>query len=164
MKTDNLIMLFALGVLLLLSQNNFHASNKSLSIKPKLNLQKIIFLKSSLKEISPQARFLKITLDRELKRDNVTINPNKTCQAFTVQKPISGKTGLWDSILIEDLKTGFIYEVVNLRDPHRPFSDVVWTNNNGLQFDRWASPHHGVRYLVDFKRKKIIRATAFVEK
>jgi hypothetical protein len=107
---------------------------------------------SMLKEIAPEFSAVETTLEKNVKKENAVINKNRTFEAFTV----SGTR-----IFVKNLKTGKIFELKGLPLEWRDFSDLAFSGNQTLLFDRWAQPHYGTHYAVDVVRKKLTEAAPF---
>ena len=92
-------------------------------------------------------------------RDIVT-NQSATAQAYIVKKAwMSDSTR--DHVQIEFFNTGRVFEIEGIPCEHRPISDLVWIGDRYLVFDRWSQPHHGMHYVVDVFKHKLILATPF---
>lgn len=109
-------------------------------------------------QVRPDVEVTEVTLEKGLTRENVARSRDGRYEAFTAYH--SGQsTGF--SIYFVEKATGKAYEVRGLPLPHRPFSDLVWTNNRTLVFDRWSQPHYGIHYAVNVRRRKLVAASAF---
>ncbi|MCA1631624.1 MAG: hypothetical protein LC774_15090 [Acidobacteria bacterium] len=96
----------------------------------------------------------------------LTNTPDGAFEAFTVEQPLrktQAGTSVKDRIFFAQRKTGRVYEILGLPEGHRPFRYLRWDGNRVFIFDRWASPHHGIRYKLDVSRRKLISAKAFIE-
>ena len=117
--------------------------------------------------LSPEStadfRMEEVSLDLGLKRENVTENPSRTFQAFTVCDPTLCSSGdcCQERILAEDIKTNRIYEIQGLPLRWRPFSDLVWITDDILIFDRWSNPDYGIHYAVNVREKRLLLASPF---
>jgi len=80
------------------------------------------------------------------------VNRHRTYDAFTVSVT---------RLFVAGRRTGKVFEVRGLPLEWRPFSDLLWTDNQTLHFDRWSQPHYGIHYSVNVKRKKLISAVPF---
>ena len=107
---------------------------------------------SMLKEIERAVSLVEAAPDKDAQIEGRVKNKNRTFEAF-----IADKT----QIFVRDLKTGKTYEIKGLPLENRYFSDLVWTNNQTLMFDRWAQPHYGTHYAFNVARKKLTAAVPF---
>lgn len=85
-------------------------------------------------------------------RENLVTDSHRRYQAFTAADT---------QLFILDRKSGKAREIRGIPFTWRPFSNVVWTNDRTLMFDRWSSPHYGVHYAVDVARGKLLSALTF---
>jgi hypothetical protein len=116
---------------------------------------------SVLEEASAELTIVEVSPDASLEKENLVVNRRKTYTAYTAYHP--GEQPAY-RIYFEEKRTGKVYEIRGLPLAHRPFSDLVWTDNRTLVFDRWSQPHYGVHYAVDVRKKKLIVAAAFPDK
>jgi hypothetical protein len=126
----------------------------------------VVFLGSVLQRISPRITLLRTRLDPSWAKEQVTSSSDGAFDAFTIEQPTSRTrygVNVRDRIFISLRKTGDVYEILGLPEEHRPYSYLRWEGNHLFVFDRWASPHHGIRYKLDARRKKILSARAFIE-
>ncbi len=130
------------------------------------DLPEVVFTGSAYDEV---ARRLTIRLARppaQIPKQDLATSADGRFDAYTIFQPNPKTAAVYrypDHIFFSDLRTGHAYEIRGLPDPHRPFSYLLFTNARILQFDRWASPHHGIRYRFDVRRRKLISARSFVE-
>jgi hypothetical protein len=96
-----------------------------------------------------------VSLDAGVKKENRIKSRNRRYEAFTVAD---------NRLLVSDRTTGKVFEIRGLPMEWRPFSDLAWVNNQTLIFDRWSQPHYGVHYVIDVKRKELIKAIPFPDK
>lgn len=87
------------------------------------------------------------------------VSPDGAWRAFVVLP--SDEPG--GRVRFEGVHTGQHYEVRGLPLPHRPMSGLVWLDADRLAFDRWSQPHHGVHYVVDVRRLRVVLAAPFPE-
>ncbi len=107
---------------------------------------------SMLKEITPGFSMTETSIEKDAKKENLVFNKSRTLEAFTVAG---------SRIFIKQRKTGKIFELKGLPFEWRDFSDLVWSNNQTLMFDRWVEPHYGNHYAVNAVTKKLLDATPF---
>ena len=69
--------------------------------------------------------------------------------------------GQVEIVCIDDIKSGQTYAVLNLPLPWRPISDLAWSNDRYVQFNRWSQPQYGMHYLIDTSTMKLVNATPF---
>lgn len=62
-----------------------------------------------------------------------------------------------DHVLYEDKIRKKTFLLKNLPMPHRPITSLKFVSPGLLGFNRWSSPHYGLRYLVDCHVDKIER-------
>src|SRR4030095_8107983 len=103
----------------------------------------------------PEFRMAETSLEVGLKKENLITSRNKKYEAFTV----SGTR-----LFVTERATAKIFEIRGLPLGWRPFSDLVWIDNQTLIFDRWSQPHFGVHYAVNVKNRKLLVATPFPDK
>lgn len=103
-------------------------------------------------------KIAQISVDPDLKRENIVINQDKTFQAFSTCDEAACR------IFFEELSTGQVYEIQGLPLSYRPFSDLVWISSDILVFDRWSQPHYGIHYAVDVNKKKLLLASPFPDR
>jgi len=109
-------------------------------------------MESMLKEIEPDFSISETTLEKDNQVENAVTNKNGTYEAFTV----SGTR-----IFVKELKSGKIFEIKGLPFEWRDFTDLVWSDNQTLMFDRWPQPNVGNHYAVNFVKRKLIDAAPF---
>lgn len=93
-------------------------------------------------------------------RNKITVNAEQTYQAFTICRPLSDGQGCQEQIFIEDLITGKFYQIQGIPLSWRPFTNLTWTRETYLEFDRWSNPHYGFHYVVDMSQKKLVNISA----
>ena len=86
-------------------------------------------------------------------------NPDKIRQAFVLCVPSKSKDvpSCVHRVFITDLGTDETYEITGEElgiEANRPVDNLKWINNDIFSYERWAGPHFGHRYVVDFKLKK----------
>jgi len=86
-------------------------------------------------------------------------SPDKIRQAFVFCVPSGVKevTSCVQRVFVTDLGTDETYEITGEElfiEANRPVDSIKWINNNTLSYERWASPHHGHRYVIDVRQKK----------
>ena len=60
-----------------------------------------------------------------------------------------------DILVVQDRVSKRLFGIRSLGLPHRPIGPLKWISPSRLQFDIWASPHFGHRYVLDSKTRKI---------
>jgi hypothetical protein len=60
-----------------------------------------------------------------------------------------------DILVIQDRGSKRLFGIRSLGLPHRPIGPLKWVSPTRLQFDIWATPHFGHRYVMDSKTRKI---------
>jgi hypothetical protein len=110
------------------------------------------------KQVRPDVEIAEVILDASVTRENLARSRDGRYEAFSAYHPEQPPSF---RVYFVERATGKAYEVRGLPLPHRPFSDLVWTNNRTLVFDRWSQPHYGIHYALDVRRKKLVKASAF---
>ena len=110
------------------------------------------------RQVRRDVEIAEVALEKGLMRENVARSRDGRYEAFTAYH--AGQSASFRVYFMER-RTGKTYEVRGLPLPHRPFSDLVWTNDRTLVFDRWSQPHYGIHYAVNARRRKLIAASAF---
>lgn len=103
----------------------------------------------------PEFSMVETSLEAGAKKENLITSRNRRYDAFIVSDT---------RLLVSDRTTGKTFEVRGVPMEWRPFSDLVWVDNQTLVFDRWSQPHHGVHYEINVARKKLIKAVPFPDK
>lgn len=106
-------------------------------------------------ELAPDARFPRVMIP-VVAHDTVA-SPNGRWRAFIHGR--SEKEG--DRLYLQEVQTGNQYEVCGIPLPYRPLSDLVWLDDHLLAFDKWSQPHHGVHFVVDVQRLRLVLSTPF---
>jgi hypothetical protein len=101
--------------------------------------------------------------DAALRKENSARDASGRFEAFTVEQPSPQAATFADRIFFTDRRARRTFEIRGLPNPHRPYNDLVFKGRRILQFDRWASPHFGVRYLVDVRRRRLVSARSFAD-
>ena len=92
-------------------------------------------------------------------REGVT-NQGRTARAYIVDKPwVDGTTR--EYIQIQRLPEGQVLELNGIPFRWRPFSDLVWSGDRYLIFDRWTNPHFGRHFVVDITKKRLVLLASF---
>ncbi len=120
--------------------------------------QHVLLLPSELGRIARTAKIQEVSIDPLSKKEISTINKVNTFEAFIIHHARRMPS---ERLYIANLRTGKTYEVVNLPEPHRPYSDLIWIDNDHLVFDRWTGPHFGIHYKIDARKMKLIVARPF---
>jgi hypothetical protein len=107
---------------------------------------------SMLKEIEPDFSIAETKIKKDAVRENLVRNKNRTFEAFTVEG---------SRIYLKDLNSGKVFELKGLPFEWRDFSDLAWSNNQTLMFDRWVEPHYGNHYAVNIVKRKLLDAAPF---
>jgi hypothetical protein len=107
---------------------------------------------SMLAEVGKEFSIVETTLKKDAAMENAVKNKARTFEAFTV-----GGT----RIFFKNLKSGKIFELKGLPFGWRDFSDLAWSNNQTLMFDRWTQPRYGNHYAVNVVKKKLTEAAPF---
>ena len=103
-------------------------------------------------EIRKEFSIVETTLEKDAEIGNAVKNKARTFEAFTVGGA---------RIFYKNLKTGKIFEIKGLPSEWRDFSDLAWSNNQTLMFDRWVQPHYGNHYAVNVVQKRLTEAAGF---
>jgi len=93
---------------------------------------------------------------------DIVKNHSATARAYIVEKAWEANS-IRDHVQVEFFNTGKIYEIEGIPLEYRPISDLFWVNDRYLAFNRWSQPHHGMHYVVDVIKKKLIVAIPFSE-
>lgn len=143
----------------------------ALAVQSSTNVQdrvELVFIGSNTKEISQQIVIKEISFDNylaKLEKQYPVQSKNNTFQAFALMVPLNKEgNATVDRIFFVDKKLSRVFEIYGLPDSHRPFGDLKFVKNNILRFDRWSNPHGGNRYEFDLRRRKMVKATSFIEK
>jgi hypothetical protein len=108
----------------------------------------------------PNARLVWVDPPPSDRLRDVVTNQSATARAYILEKAwMTDSTR--DHVQIEFLDTATVFEVEGIPLEHRPISDLVWTDDRYLVFDRWSQPHYGMHYVVDVAKKTLILATPF---
>ncbi len=98
------------------------------------------------------------SIEPEQQKDNITVNPSRTMQAFSSCNHAC-------HVFFEDLSAGKVYEIqMPSFLPGRPFSSLDWVTDEVLVFDQWTQPHYGVHYAINIHEKKLVLASPFPDK
>ena len=103
----------------------------------------------------PEFSMDETSIEAGMKKENLITNRSGRYTAFI----ISGTR-----LFVSDRGTGKVFEIRGLPLGWRPFSDLIWANDQTLMFDRWSQPHYGVHYAVDVKSRRLIVAAPFPDK
>lgn len=109
-------------------------------------------LESMTAEVGKDFSITEAALEKTAALENKAKNKARTFEAFTV-----GGT----RIFYKNLKNGKVFEIKGLPFEWREFSDLVWTDNQTLMFDRWVEPHYATHYAVNVVKKKLLDAAPF---
>lgn len=107
-----------------------------------------------LTELRSSVSLVRVAPLKEGERENVCTTRNRRFTAYTVSLET-------ERLFIKDNRYKIVYELQGIPLEYRPFSDLKWSSQNSLQFDRWSQPHHGMHYELDIGQKKLVRAYAF---
>ena len=134
-----------------------HGRVVSQTLKPRLpkSHQHIGVDKTASGEDIPEFSMTDATLAADMKKENLVTNRSREYDAFTV----SGTR-----LFIAERKTGKVFEIRGLPLEWRPFSDLIWADNQTLMFDRWSQPHYGVHYAVNVRGRRLVAAVPFPDK
>lgn len=95
------------------------------------------------------------SLEAGTKKENLITNRGGRYAAFIV----SGTR-----LFVAERGSGKVFEIRGLPLGWRPFSDLMWADDQTLMFDRWSQPRHGVHYAVDVKSRRLIVAAPFPDR
>ena len=109
-------------------------------------------IESMTAEISKDFSITEAIVPKDVTIENVVRNRARTFEAF-----IADTT----RIFIKNLKNGKTFEIKGLPFEWRFFSDLAWTDNQTLMFDRWVEPHYATHYAVNVVSKKLLDAAPF---
>jgi hypothetical protein len=107
-----------------------------------------------LSEIAPEVSILRVEPLQTVARENFCKTKDKRFIAYTTS---AGS----ERLFINDTRKRVVYEVRGLPMEHRPFSDLRWSTQQRLEFDRWSQPHHGMHYELDMRRRRLVVVYAF---
>ena len=107
-----------------------------------------------LAEIAAGVTFVRVDSRKIADRENICRSKGRRYIAFTT-------SGERERLFITDTRHKIIMEVRGIPLEFRPFSDLRWTTQNRLKFDRWSQPHHGMHYELDVTNKRLVVAYAF---
>jgi hypothetical protein len=85
------------------------------------------------------------------------VSPDGRWRAIVHTPPDEPGGRIW----IELLSGAQRAELRGLPLPYRPLTAVVWLDANHLAFDRWSQPHHGMHYVLDIVRRRLVLAAPF---
>jgi hypothetical protein len=106
-------------------------------------------------ELAPDARFIRI-MSPVVAHDTVRSPDGRWCAFIHARSDEEG-----DRLYLQEVQFGNQYEVYGIPLPYRPLSDLVWLDDHLLAFDKWSQPHHGVHYVVDVQRLRLVLSTPF---
>ena len=109
-------------------------------------------------QVLPGVEIAEVTLEKIVSKEHLERSRDGKYEAFTLYDPDQSPSF---RIYFVERQIRKVYEVRGLPLPYRPFSDLVWVNNQTLVFDRWSQPHYGIHYVVNVRTKKLERAAAF---
>ena len=130
------------------------------------NLPEVVFINSVYGRVAHHLTIAAAKPETQLPKQEVVTSTGRRFSAYTGFQPDPKSAAPYRypfHIFFTDFGTQHTYEICGLPEPHRPYSYLLFTGGNILQFDRWASPHHGIRYRFDVRRRKLISARAFIE-
>ncbi|MDQ3064457.1 MAG: hypothetical protein M3R14_16570 [Acidobacteriota bacterium] len=112
-----------------------------------------------LKAMQEQFKIVESKKDwTQLNRQSPATSKNKIRSAYIAQFEIeAGTNAMIDVIVVHDSSTDKFYEICGFDFP-RPFDNLIWINDDTLQFDQWINPQRGGRYQVNLKTGKIVAA------
>lgn len=112
-----------------------------------------------LKAMQEQVKVVESKKDwTQFNRQSPAAGKNKIRSAYIAQFAIEADTGATiDVIVVHNFSTDKFYEIRGFDFP-RPFDDLIWINDDTLQFDQWVNPQRGGRYQVNLKTEKIVAA------
>ncbi len=108
--------------------------------------------KSDAGERIPEFSMAETLLEAGMEKEDLVTNRSRKYDAFTV----SGTR-----LFVTERRSGKVFEIRGLPLEWRPFSNLVWANDQTLMFDRWSQPHYGVHYSVNIKSRKLMAAAPF---
>ena len=124
----------------------------SQSRKPSLRSHRHLRIGESIDADIPEFSMAETALEAGVKKENLKTSRNKKYYAFTVTDT---------RLFVAEPGTGKIFEICGLPLSWRPFSGLMWADNNTLIFDRWSQPHYGVHYAVNVTSRKLLVAAPF---
>jgi hypothetical protein len=145
------------AALLLGSLSGEDASSAYVAAETSSDVHRHLRLGDVTKQILANVEIVEIKLDKGVTKENLSRSRDGRYEAFTSYEPDESPS--FRLYFVEC--TGKAYEVRGLPLPHRPLSNVAWVNNRTLVFDRWSQPHYGIHYVVNVRKKKVVRALAF---
>jgi len=107
-------------------------------------------------ELAPDATVAEVQDRPAGTRTQEVTNPAGAARSYIVQS----KEG-WDVVVVEELRSGKVFQVEGIPLPWRPISDLCWASNRYLCFDRWSQPHYGLHYVVDVETMKLVHIAPF---
>ncbi len=112
-----------------------------------------------LKAMQEQVKIVESKKDwMQFNRQNPAAGKNKTRSAYIAQFEIEADNDATiDVIIVHNFSTNKFYEIRGFDFP-RPFDDLIWINDDTLQFDQWVNPQRGGRYQVNLKTGKVVAA------
>jgi hypothetical protein len=111
-----------------------------------------------MEQVLPGVEIAEVTLEKIVSKENLVLSRDGRYEAFTSYHPYQSPSF---RIYFVERQIARVYEVRGLPLLHRPFTHLLWVNNRTLVFDRWSQPHYGIHYVVNARRKKLERASAF---
>lgn len=149
---------FVCAALLLGSLSREAASSAYVAAQASSDAHRHLKLSDVMEQVLPGLEIAQVTLEKIVSKENLVLSRDGRYEAFTSYHPDQSPSF---RIYFVERQIGRVYEVRGLPLLHRPFSYLLWVNNWTLVFDRWSQPHYGIHYVVNARRKKLERASAF---
>jgi hypothetical protein len=148
----------------------FYPSEAAATLTPAFpgdNLPAIaVEISQGFEDLAQEIEIVEISRLPNQNRENITVNSAQTYQAFTICEFLSEfdqEQGCQEKIFIEETIAGKFYQIQGIPLSWRPFTNLAWTEENILSFQRWSNPHYGLHYVVDMNQKKLVDISAFDE-
>lgn len=120
-------------------------------------------MSQGFEDLFAEVAIVEVSSLQNQERDNITVNQAQTYQAFTICEPLFEAEGCQEKIFIEEMTTGKYYQIEGIPMSWRPFTNLIWTDEKILEFDRWSTPHYRLHYTVDMTEKKLVDVSEFEE-
>lgn len=117
---------------------------------------------SLLKVLKHRIKIAPIRYEAGNNRLSSISNSGRTYEAFTSLAQFN-REYLRDHIYFADLRARRVFEIRGLPEPHRPFDSLRFVSDDTLEFDRWTSPHHGIRYRVNVRQKLLVSTLTLLD-
>ena len=88
-------------------------------------------------------------------------NDSNTLTASIATEIMEASTNTGYLVIVQGTNETQHFELHNAAYTSKPITDPAWLDGSLLTFDVWTSPHYGIHYVVDTKRRKTVHAARF---